>query len=124
MERRPDRCAVTPYGRGAGSSRVRVFEWLDRIDTDFTVSGYLSLTDAAASRLVRHPLALARAELRLGAIARARPRRLLLHREASPLTGSPPRRPRRDWPSSTRTGSSPATPYWPTGLPSTTTTSW
>jgi glycosyltransferase involved in cell wall biosynthesis len=86
MERRPDRCAVTPYGRGAGSSRVRVFEWLDRIDTDFTVSGYLSLTDAAASRLVRHPLALARAELRLGAIARARPRRLLLHREASPLS--------------------------------------
>ncbi|MCL6738328.1 glycosyltransferase family 4 protein [Streptomyces neyagawaensis] len=86
MDRHLDRCAVTPYGRGAGSSRVRVFEWLDRVGTDFTVSSYLSLPDAAASRLAHHPVSLARAELRLGAIASARPRRLLLHREASPLS--------------------------------------
>lgn len=86
MDHRLDRCAVTPYGRGAGSSRVRVFAWLDRIGTDFTVGSYLSLPDAAPSRLVRHPVSLARAEMRLGAIVSARPRRLLLHREASPIS--------------------------------------
>ncbi|MBW8736388.1 MAG: glycosyltransferase family 4 protein [Streptomyces turgidiscabies] len=86
MDRHLDRCAVTPYGRGAGSSRVRVFGWLDRVGTDFTVGSYLSLSDAAPSRLARHPVSLARAELRLGAIVSARPGRLLLHREASPLS--------------------------------------
>jgi len=78
--------AITPYGRGAGSSRVRVFEWLDRIGTDFAVGSYLSLSDAAPSRLLRHPVSLARAELRLADVVRAGPRRLLLHREASPLS--------------------------------------
>ncbi|MFE7856662.1 glycosyltransferase [Streptomyces sp. NPDC057403] len=86
MDRRPRHCAITPYGPGAGSSRVRVFEWLDRVGTEFTVSSYLSLSNAAPSRLARRPLSLARAELRLGVIARARPERLLLHREASPLS--------------------------------------
>ncbi|MFI9828601.1 glycosyltransferase [Streptomyces sp. NPDC051913] len=86
MNRRLDRCAVTPYGREAGSSRVRVYAWLDRVGTDFTVGSYLSLPDAAPARLVRHPLSLARAELGLAAIAGGRPRRLLLHREASPLS--------------------------------------
>ncbi|MFJ4200265.1 glycosyltransferase [Streptomyces sviceus] len=86
MEHDPDCYAVTPYGRGAGSSRVRVFEWLDRVGTDFAIGSYLSLPDAAPSRLVRHPVSLARAELGLAAVARARPRRLLLHREASPLS--------------------------------------
>jgi glycosyltransferase involved in cell wall biosynthesis len=82
----PDCVAVTPYGRGAGSSRVRVFQWLDRIGTDFAVGSYLSLPDSAPSRLARRPMALARAELRLAALARARHRRVLLHREASPLS--------------------------------------
>ncbi|MET7484935.1 glycosyltransferase [Streptomyces sp. NPDC005538] len=86
MDRHLERCAVTPYGRGAGSSRVRVFAWLDRVGADFTVGSYLSLPDASVSRLVRRPVSLAQAELRLAAIAHARPRRLLLHREASPLS--------------------------------------
>jgi glycosyltransferase involved in cell wall biosynthesis len=81
-----DHCAITPYGREAGSSRVRVFAWLDRVDAEFTVGSYLSFRDAAVSRLARHPVALARAEMRLRTIANARPRRLLLHREASPLS--------------------------------------
>jgi glycosyltransferase involved in cell wall biosynthesis len=86
MDRHLDRCAITPYGRGGGSSRVRVFGWLDRIGIDFTVGSYLSLSDAAPSRLVRRPMSVTRAELRLAAITHARPRRLLLHREASPLS--------------------------------------
>ncbi|MES5818000.1 glycosyltransferase family 4 protein [Streptomyces sp. RG80] len=86
MDGRPKHCAITPYSRGAGSSRVRVFEWLDRVDTHFTVSSYASFTDAAPTRLVRHPLTVARAEQRLHRLALARPARLLLHREASPLS--------------------------------------
>lgn len=86
MDHGSDCFAITPYGRGAGSSRVRVFEWLDRVGTDFAVGSYLSLPDAAPSRLVRHPVSLARAELRLADVVRAGPRRLLLHREASPLS--------------------------------------
>ncbi|MEU1852537.1 glycosyltransferase [Streptomyces sp. NPDC019990] len=86
MDGRAGHCAITPYGRRAGSSRVRVFEWLDRVDTDFSVSSYASFPDAAPSRLARHPVAVARAELRLHHLAAARPRRLLLHREASPLS--------------------------------------
>lgn len=86
MDRHLDRCAVTPYGRAAGSSRVRVYQWLDRVTAPFTVGSYLSLPDAAPSRLLRHPVSVGRAEARLGEIAGARPRRLLLHREASPLS--------------------------------------
>ncbi|MET7474054.1 glycosyltransferase family 4 protein [Streptomyces sp. NPDC005648] len=86
MGRSPEYCAITPYSRRAGSSRVRVFEWLDRVGTDFAVVSYASLADAAPSRLARHPLAVARAELRLRSLAAARPGRLLLHREASPLS--------------------------------------
>ncbi|MEY9964985.1 glycosyltransferase involved in cell wall biosynthesis [Streptacidiphilus sp. MAP12-16] len=79
-------CVVTPYGRGAGSARVRVFEWLDLLDTEFVVSSYLARSDARPSQLVRRPAAVARAELRLRELANARPQRLLLHREASPLS--------------------------------------
>ncbi len=79
-------CAVTPYGRNAGSSRVRVFEWLDRTRADFVVSSYLALRNARPARLARYPVSLARAELRLRKLAAARPERLLLHREASPLS--------------------------------------
>ncbi|MDX3451818.1 glycosyltransferase [Streptomyces sp. ME02-8801-2C] len=86
MDRHLDHCAITPYSRRAGSSRVRVFEWLDRVDMDFTVNSYASLADAAPTRLARHPVSVARAELRLQRLASARPRRLLLHREASPIS--------------------------------------
>ncbi|MEV0170614.1 glycosyltransferase [Streptomyces sp. NPDC050803] len=86
MSRYLDRCAVTPYGRICGSSRARVFEWLDRTGMTFTVSSYLSLHDARPSRLARRPVSLLCAELRLREIAAGRSRRLLLHREASPLS--------------------------------------
>lgn len=83
-------CVVTPYGRGAGSARVRVFEWLDLLDgepgSEFVVSNYLARSDARPAQLARRPAAVARAELRLRELAQARPHRLLLHREASPLS--------------------------------------
>jgi glycosyltransferase involved in cell wall biosynthesis len=78
--------AVTPYGRKGPSSRVRVYEWLDRIAVPAVVSGYISHHNAKPSEVARHPLAVLAAERRLRRIAAGRPERLLLHREASPLS--------------------------------------
>lgn len=78
--------AITPYGRGGPSSRVRVYEWLDRIAEPHRVSGYLSQRNAAPGTVARHPLAVISAERRLRRMAGERPGRLLLHREASPLS--------------------------------------
>jgi glycosyltransferase involved in cell wall biosynthesis len=78
--------AVTPYGRTAGSSRVRVFSWLDRVSTPVQVHSYLSHRNADPAYLVRHPGAVRAAELDLRRLAGNRPATLLLHREASPLS--------------------------------------
>ena len=77
---------VTPYGRKAGSSRVRVFEWLDRIAETRVVSSYISHHNASASEVVRQPVAVVAAERRLRRMAAQPAERLLLHREASPLS--------------------------------------
>lgn len=78
--------AVTPYGRKGPSSRVRVYEWLDRIAEPRVVSGYISHHNASPSEVARHPVAVLAAERRLRRMAAVRPERLLLHREASPLS--------------------------------------
>lgn len=78
--------AVTPYGRNGPSSRVRVFEWLDRTDHPALLSSYISLSNASPLRVARHPLGVVAAERRLRRMAAERPSRLLLHREASPLS--------------------------------------
>jgi glycosyltransferase involved in cell wall biosynthesis len=77
---------ATPYGRLAGSSRVRVFEWLDRIAAPAVVSSYISHRNANPAHLARHPLAVLAAERRLRRMASPRAERMLLHREASPLS--------------------------------------
>jgi len=78
--------AVTPYGRDGPSSRVRVYEWLDRAGAPAVVSGYGGRRNASVRQLAGHPVAVVAAERRLRRIARDRPQRLLLHREASPLS--------------------------------------
>ena len=77
---------VTPYGRNGPSSRVRVFEWLDRVSTPRFLSSYVSHRNASPSHLMRHPAAVLAAERRLRRMVSDRPERLLLHREASPLS--------------------------------------
>jgi glycosyltransferase involved in cell wall biosynthesis len=77
---------VTPYGRNGASSRVRVWEWLDRIPDERRASGYAAQPNARPRTLARHPGAVIAAERRLRRMAGARPDRLLLHREASPLS--------------------------------------
>jgi glycosyltransferase involved in cell wall biosynthesis len=78
--------AITPYGRWGPSSRVRVYEWLERIAEPHRVSGYISQRNAAPATVARHPIAVLAAERRLRRIAAERPQMLLLHREASPLS--------------------------------------
>ena len=77
---------VTPYGRQGPSSRVRVFEWLERTSAVWTLSSYISESNSSPSTLGRHPIAVLSAERRLRRTAAQRPQRLLLHREASPLS--------------------------------------
>jgi glycosyltransferase involved in cell wall biosynthesis len=77
---------VTPYGRDGPSSRVRVFEWLDRTSAHRVLSSYISHHNSSPSHIARHPAAVLTAERRLRGMASERPQRLLLHREASPLS--------------------------------------
>jgi glycosyltransferase involved in cell wall biosynthesis len=77
---------ATPYGRGAGSSRVRVFEWLERTTVPVVLSSYISHRNASPASLARRPLAVLRAERRLRRMTSPPARRMLLHREASPLS--------------------------------------
>jgi glycosyltransferase involved in cell wall biosynthesis len=77
---------VTPYGRAGPSSRVRVFEWLDRVGVDADVSSYVSHRNASPAYLARNPLAVLAAEKRLRGMASRPTVPLLLHREASPLS--------------------------------------
>jgi glycosyltransferase involved in cell wall biosynthesis len=77
---------VTPYGRNGPSSRVRVFEWLDRISEPYALSSYISHNNADPMHLMRHPVAMLAAERRLRGMASDRAQRLLLHKEASPLS--------------------------------------
>jgi glycosyltransferase involved in cell wall biosynthesis len=78
--------AVTPYGRRAGSSRVRVHEWADRMPDAVAVHPYAGLDGAGPRTLLRHSARVIGAEASLRRLALSRPRRLLLHREASPLS--------------------------------------
>jgi glycosyltransferase involved in cell wall biosynthesis len=77
---------VTPYGREGPSSRVRVFEWLDRVRIPLWVSSYVSHRNADPAFLARHPRAVISAERTLRRMASDRSHPLLLHREASPLS--------------------------------------
>lgn len=78
--------AITPYGINGASSRVRVFEWLSRVEHPSVVTSYISHRNAKPRELVRRPVAVLGAERRLRRIARSKPSHLLLHREASPLS--------------------------------------
>jgi glycosyltransferase involved in cell wall biosynthesis len=78
--------AATPYGRAGPSSRVRVFEWLDRLDEPFALSSYASHRNSSPGYLALHPRSVWAAERKLRRFASSRPERLLLHREASPLS--------------------------------------
>ena len=77
---------VMPHGRDGSSTRIRVYEWLERTAAPCVMSSYLSHWNSSPSYLLQHPVAVLAAERRLRRMASDRPQRLLLHREASPLS--------------------------------------
>jgi glycosyltransferase involved in cell wall biosynthesis len=77
---------VTPYGRNGGSSRVRVHEWAGRTSADCSVSDYIGHRNASPRYLAGHVREVAAAERGLRQLTAVAPGRLLLHREASPLS--------------------------------------
>ncbi|AWB96147.1 hypothetical protein DCE93_11220 [Agromyces badenianii] len=78
---------VTSYGRAAGSARVRVFDWLDWLELDARSATYMGGSSNAPSSLLRHPKEVAVAETGLRRLrSEMRGRRLLLSRQASPLS--------------------------------------
>jgi glycosyltransferase involved in cell wall biosynthesis len=77
---------VTPYGRNGGSSRVRVHEWADRMSADCSVTDYIGHRNASPRYLAGHVREVAKAERALRRLTAPAPGRLLLHREASPLS--------------------------------------
>lgn len=79
--------AVTGYGRSGGSSRVRVFDWIDALDLDAEVHDYIGSASASPAMIARRPVAVAAAELRLRALSNRRDlQSLLLSRSATPFS--------------------------------------
>lgn len=82
-----DLVAITPYGRQAGSSRVRVYDWFDHFGyLNHSVNSYINTADAGTRTLIAHPAQVLEAEAALRTLARRPTNRLLLHREASPFS--------------------------------------
>lgn len=78
---------VTPYGRSGGSSRVRVFDWLDHLGLDATQHDYLGLRSNAPQVLARRISGVVNAELELRRLPRLiAGARLLLSKQASPFS--------------------------------------
>ncbi|NYF27182.1 MULTISPECIES: glycosyltransferase family 1 protein [unclassified Microbacterium] len=75
----------TSYGRSAGSARVRVFDWLDRLEVPAVTHSYLDGATNSGRSLLKSPRRLLAAEAEL---RRRPPRdaRVLVSRQASPLS--------------------------------------
>ena len=77
--------AVATYGRRAGSARVRLFDWVDKLDLDAAEVTFTDGASVSPRAMLSDPSAVLRAEVRLRQIYRQRPRRLFLSRRASPF---------------------------------------
>ncbi|GAA1886173.1 glycosyltransferase [Lapillicoccus jejuensis] len=76
---------VAAYGPAAGSTRVRLLDWVRHLDLPAQHHGYRGGRDNALGGLARDPLATLRAERSLHGL-RLPGHRVLLSREASPLS--------------------------------------
>nr|WP_314841126.1 hypothetical protein [uncultured Microbacterium sp.] len=75
----------TSYGRSAGSARVRVFDWLDRVGIPAVSHCYLDGATNSARSLLKSPRRLLQAEWNLRR-APSRDATVLVARQASPLS--------------------------------------
>lgn len=84
---RRDTVCVSSYGPGAGSTRVRLYDWFRHIAVVPEYHGYLGASDNAVRRLVRAAPRVARAEWGLHTLrSRLAGRTLVLGRQASPFS--------------------------------------
>lgn len=80
-----DLLAFAPYGRQGASTRVRIFDWVDRVQGEVVVFGYAGAERNSARQLLQHPGAAIRAELQIRSMAQQRHNRVLIHRAVSPF---------------------------------------
>lgn len=78
---------ATSYGRGAGSARVRVFDWVDRLGLQTRTLDYLGTSRIGLRDIAASPLRVLRAEAELRRVARtAAGSTVLVSRQASPFS--------------------------------------
>lgn len=78
--------AVSTYGRSGGSSRVRMFQWLEETGVPSVIHDYIGLQDVRPRTILRHPARTLASEARQFRVARLGVHRLLLQRDASPFS--------------------------------------
>lgn len=77
---------MATYGRRAGSSRVRLFDWVDYLSWSTCEVTYIDAASVNARSLLRRPRHTLRSELALRELAGSRPDRVILSRRASPIS--------------------------------------
>lgn len=75
----------SPYSSQAGSTRVRVHEWLEYTRTSATSHDYLELLSNSPRNLGKRPLSVVAREIELRVLASKRLPRVLISRAATPL---------------------------------------
>ena len=85
---RPDLRLVVfaPYGRRAGSSRVRLFEWIEHLHLNATVLVFTEENAAGFRQVVRRPIESWKRHRELAATQIAPDDIVLIHRELSPFS--------------------------------------
>jgi glycosyltransferase involved in cell wall biosynthesis len=78
--------AVSPYGAGGASTRVRVYDWLRHLGLTARRYEYIGAPANRPRILAANPRGVADAERRLRDLAASGSRTMLLQREASPLS--------------------------------------
>jgi glycosyltransferase involved in cell wall biosynthesis len=79
--------AVSTYGFTGASSRVRMYEWFEKLHLDAEVYDYVGTSDNQVSTLASHASRVVIAEAHLRAlVSRVEGRTLLLSRQASPFS--------------------------------------
>ena len=76
----------TPYGRGAGSSRVRVFEWIEHLGLRAEVNTFTEGNTAGLKQLARQPIRTFQRHRQLAATRIGTDDIVVIHREISPLS--------------------------------------
>lgn len=82
---KPKLTAVVPYGRTGGSSRVRVFDWIDKLGLDARILDYSRQSNNRPVTLLRHPIKTLNGEVR-NRTGVGPSDRVIISREASPFS--------------------------------------